>query len=111
MCLNFMISKLSMLSKISTDILKYFSHFPQKIAFDISCKMPILFSGKNKKNINLASAEFAHSMLMLKFKKKKKKKKKKVPCHAKTCLQSYADIENPDQHVHLCSLIRAFTVG
>ena len=47
--------------------LKYISYFSQKTGFDISCKLSpketicmkcqILFSGKNKKNINLSSAE------------------------------------------------------
>ena len=51
------------------DILKYFSDFSQKKCFDISFKLSpleticmecqILFSGKNKKNINLLSAELA----------------------------------------------------
>ena len=64
----------SMLGKIfSSDILKYFSYFSQKIGFDIACKLSpcmnyqSLFSGKNKKNIvNLSSAEFAHSGLSVK---------------------------------------------
>ena len=52
------------------DILKYFSFFPQKTGFDISCKLSpleticmecqILFPWKNKKNVNnLSSAELA----------------------------------------------------
>ena len=61
-----------MLGKISADdILKYFSYFfPQKIGFDISCKLSpkqkickkslSLFSGENKNNmINLSFAELA----------------------------------------------------
>ena len=39
--------------------LKYFSHFFQKIGFDISCQN--LLSGAKKENIDLKSAEFAHS--------------------------------------------------
>ena len=31
-------------------------------------------------------------------------------CHAKMCLQAYADNEGPDQPVQACSLIRAFTI-
>ena len=56
--------KIDTLVKISADnILQYFSYFSQKIDFDISCKLSIsmkcqsLFSGKNKKNISLSSAD------------------------------------------------------
>ena len=49
----------------------FFSYFSQKIGFNILCKLSpnetiyicqILFSGKNKKTINLPSAEFAFSV-------------------------------------------------
>ena len=49
----------------------FFLIFPSKIGFDISCKLSpqeticmkcqCLFSGKNKKNINLSSAGIAHT--------------------------------------------------
>ena len=53
--------------KISADdILKYFAYFPQKVCFEIACKLsPLetvcmqcqsLFSEKNKENISLSSA-------------------------------------------------------
>ena len=53
--------------KFSADhVLKYFSYFSKKIGFNISCKLSpvetihmkcqILFSGKNKKNINNSSS-------------------------------------------------------
>ena len=57
-------------------MLKYFSYFSQKTGFDISCKLSpikticmkcqILFSGKNKKNINLSSAELAKRVVKVK---------------------------------------------
>ena len=51
----------SMQGKKSADnILKYFLFF-QKIGFEIKNK--ILFSAKNKKNINLLSADFAHRVV------------------------------------------------
>ena len=56
------------------DILKYFSYFPQKIGFDILCKLTsmeticmkcqILLSEKNKK-IYLSSAELAQGCQIL----------------------------------------------
>ena len=52
---------------------QHFSHFSQKIGFDVSYKLSpketvdlkcqMLFSGKNKENINLSSAKFAHCVL------------------------------------------------
>ena len=58
---------LSMLGKnFSRRHFEIFSHFSQKIGFDISCKqfawnVKTYFLGKNKKNIiKLSSAEFAH---------------------------------------------------
>ena len=69
---------LSINVKLSADnILKYFSYFSQKTGFDISCKLSpleticmkcqILFSGKNKKNINyLSSAELAKRVVKVK---------------------------------------------
>ena len=59
------------------DILKYFSYFPQKTGYDISCKLSpketicmkcqILFSEKNKKNIiNLSSAKNAQRVVKVK---------------------------------------------
>ena len=57
----------------SADILKYFSYFPQKIGFGISCKLSPreticlkcqnLFSGKSKKNIILCVCRIAHRMV------------------------------------------------
>ena len=64
---------LSNLAKnFSRQHIDFFSYFPQKTGYDISCKLsPIetismvyqnLFSGENKKNIiNLSSAELAKS--------------------------------------------------
>ena len=60
------------------DIMKYFfSYFPQKTGFDISCKLSpvetvcmkhqILISGKNRKNINLLSAELAQREIKVKI--------------------------------------------
>ena len=53
------------------DILKYFSYFSQKTAFDmetICMKCQMLFSGKNKKNIiNLSSAELAQRAVKVKY--------------------------------------------
>ena len=53
--------------------MKYFSYISQKTGFDISCKVflmatigmkyLILFSGNNKKNINLLSAELAQRVV------------------------------------------------
>ena len=64
---------ISMLGKNVTDnILKYFSYFSQEQDCDtlwklapletICLKCQILYFRKNKKNINLSPAEFAHSM-------------------------------------------------
>ena len=63
--------------KISADyILKYFSYFPQKTGFDISCKLSpketicmkcqSMFSSRDKKNviINLSSAESAQLAML-----------------------------------------------
>ena len=52
----------------SDDILKYFSYFSHKTGFDISCticmKCQILFSLKNKKNINnFSSAKLAQRVV------------------------------------------------
>ena len=56
------------------NILKYISYFSQKTGFDISCKLSpleticmkcqMLFSGKNKKNISLSSAELAQRVVL-----------------------------------------------
>ena len=76
---DYTVHKLSCLAcwvKFSADkILKYFSYFCQKTGFENSCKLSpleticmkcqILFSGKNKKNINLSSAEFAKTVVMV----------------------------------------------
>ena len=56
--------------RFNSQILKYFSIFSLEKIFDISCKIicmkfQILYSGKNKNNINnLLSAELAQSMLL-----------------------------------------------
>ena len=63
--------------KVSADdILEYFSYFSQKTTFDISCKLStvkticmkcqILFSWKNKKNINLSSAKLDQRVVKVK---------------------------------------------
>ena len=50
--------RLSILGKISADILKYFSYFTRKTRFDISCKLSPLENMESEKNINkLSSAE------------------------------------------------------
>ena len=55
----------------------YFFYFYQETGLDISCKLSplvticikcqILFTGKNKKNINLSSTELAHRMVKVKI--------------------------------------------
>ena len=53
------------MGKISADnILKYFSYFFAENRLE-HLKCQNLFSGKNKKNINLSSAEYAHRVVKL----------------------------------------------
>ena len=85
MCLNFDQPSecLELWVKFSDDTLKYVSYFSEKTGFDISCKLspietfcmkcPILFSGKNKKTINILSyAELAQRVVKIKVKKRPK---------------------------------------
>ena len=66
-------------------------------------KYQILFSWKNKKNINLLSAEFAYSRLSVNAKKKKNNNKKKsiyfifeqlvTPTHPKNQIQYWITVQ------------------
>ena len=62
---------LSTLGKIfSTQQIEIFSNFLKKTGFDIhaNClQRRILLSGKNKKNINLSSAEFAKRVVKINY--------------------------------------------
>ena len=73
---NYVALMLSTLGKNFSRQFKIFSYFSQKTGFGISCKVSpletlcmicqIMFSEKNKKNINLSSAELAQRVVKVK---------------------------------------------